>query len=83
MTTKTNDLETRLRDAFRNMDANQSQEIREAYYKAVEGLQALAETLESADVEIGEQNDHALIEEHLVACTAIEAMNQSLLGKIL
>jgi len=80
---KTNDLETRLREAFRTMDPHQAQEIREAYYKAVEGLHTLAESLEVADIGVGETNDHALIEEHLIACTAIEAMKHSLLGRIL
>ena len=41
--------ETILRDAFRKMDADQAQEIREAYYKAVEGLRCLADALEIAD----------------------------------
>ena len=82
-TKKTSDLETRLRDAFRAVDPRQAQEIRAAYYKAVEGLHALAESLELADVGVGETNDHALIEEHLIACTAIEAMKKSILGRIL
>jgi hypothetical protein len=72
-----------LRDVFRTMDAKQAQLIREAYYKAVEGLHALAETLEIADLEIGEQNGHALINEHLIACQAMETMRQSVLGRIL
>jgi hypothetical protein len=72
-----------LRDAFRSMDARQFQEIREAYYQAVEGLRSLAEALEIADVEVGELNDHALIEEHLLACMAMDAMKKSLLGRIL
>lgn len=76
-------LETNLRDAFQNMDPNQYQEIRKAYYKAVEGLQALAQTLEFADIGVGETNEHALIQEHLIACEAIHVMNRSLLGKIL
>ena len=84
MTTKENsDLETRLREAFRTMDPHQAQEIREAYYKAVEGLHTLAESLEIADIGVGETNDHALIEEHLHACMAIDAMKKSLLGRIL
>jgi hypothetical protein len=84
MTTKENsDLETRLREAFRTMDPRQAQEIREAYYKAVEGLHTLAESLEVADIGVGETNDHALIEEHLNACMAIDAMKHSLLGRIL
>lgn len=72
-----------LRDIFRTMDAHRAQEIREAYYKAVEGLSSLAESLEIADAEMGSPHDHALIEEHLVACQAIDAMKQSLLGRIL
>ncbi|MCC9609382.1 hypothetical protein LOC68_05490 [Blastopirellula sp. JC732] len=78
-----NALESKLRDALRKLDPHQAQEIREAYYKSVEGLQSLAETLEYADIELGETNEHILIDEHLVACEAIEAMNKSLLGKIL
>lgn len=82
-TKKISDLETRLREAFRTMDPHQAQEIREAYYKAVEGLHTLAESLEVADIGVGETNDHALIEEHLNACMAIDAMKNSLLGRIL
>lgn len=82
-TNKTSHLETRLREAFRTMDPHQAQEIREAYYKAVEGLHTLAESLEVADIGVGETNDHALIEEHLIACVAIDAMKNSILGRIL
>ena len=75
--------ERNLRDIFRTMDAHRAQEIREAYYKAVEGLSVLAETLEVADTDMACPHDHALIEEHLIACQAIEAMKKSLLGRIL
>ncbi len=75
--------ERNLRDIFRTMDAHRAQEIREAYYKAVEGLSALAESLELADLELGGPHDHALIHEHLIACQAIDAMKASLLGRIL
>ncbi len=40
-----------LRQIFKAMDAHQAQEIREAYYKAIEGLMTLAEALEIADGE--------------------------------
>ena len=40
-----------LRQIFKAMDAHQAQEIREAYYKAIEGLMTLAETLEIADAQ--------------------------------
>ncbi|MEZ6064166.1 MAG: hypothetical protein R3B90_00315 [Planctomycetaceae bacterium] len=72
-----------LREIFRTMDAHRAQAIREAYYKAVEGLSTLAETLEIADAEMGSPHDHALIHEHLIACQAIDAMKASLLGRIL
>ena len=75
--------ERNLRDIFRTMDAHRAQEIREAYYKAVEGLSALAESLEIADAEMGSPHDHALIEEHLIVWQAIDAMKASLLGRIL
>ena len=38
-----------LRGIFKSMDAHQAQEIRDAYYKAVEGLRTLADALEIAD----------------------------------
>lgn len=82
MTNRT-EREQNLRDIFRVMNAGQAQTIREAYYKAVEGLSTLAETLEIADLEMGSPHDHALIEEHLIACQAMDAMKASLLGRIL
>lgn len=78
-----NQSETVLREAFRKMNANQAQTIREAYYKAVEGLSALAEALEIGDLEVGESNDHALLGEHLLACQAIETIEKSFLGRVL
>jgi hypothetical protein len=74
------DAEQTLRQIFRTMDSQQAQRIREAYYKAAEGLHALAAELELADVAT---NDHALIHEHLTACRAMDAMKHSLLGRIL
>ncbi|WP_437226058.1 hypothetical protein SH661x_004384 [Planctomicrobium sp. SH661] len=65
------------------MDPHRAQEIREAYYKAIEGLSVLAESLEIADAKMGSPHDHALIEEHLIASQAIDAMKASLLGRIL
>jgi hypothetical protein len=74
--------ETILRDTLRRMDGDQYQAIREAYYKAVEGLQTLADALENAAEPAGETCD-AMITEHLIACEAIDAMNKSVLGRIL
>lgn len=71
-----------LKAIFRTMDAHQAQEIREAYYKAVEGLQTLAEALEIADAK---QSPTAgpLLDEHFIAIEAVEAMSKSVLGRIL
>ncbi len=71
-----------LKAIFRTMDAHRAQEIREAYYKAVEGLQTLAEALEIADAK---QSPTAgpLLDEHFIAIEAVEAISKSLLGRIL
>ena len=71
-----------LREIFRNMDGNKAQEIREAYYKAIEGLQSLAEALEIADAD-QPATAGPLLDEHFIAIEAIEAMKKSLLGRIL
>lgn len=71
-----------LRQIFRTMNADQAQEIREAYYKAVEGLMRLAETLEIADAQQPESGG-PLLTEHLYAVEALDAMNRSRLGTIL
>jgi len=78
MTSKQDQLKT----IFRTMDAHRAQEIREAYYKAVEGLQTLAEALEIADAK---QSPTAgpLLDEHFIAIEAVEAMSKSMLGRIL
>jgi hypothetical protein len=64
------------------LEANQAQEIRETYYKAVEGLMTLAETLEIADAR---QTEPAgpLITEHFYAVAALDAMKPSRLGAVL
>ena len=71
-----------LRDAFRTMEPHQAQEIREAYYKAIEGLRTLADALEIADAQ-QPQTAGPLLTEHLYACEALDAMRNSMLGKIL
>ncbi|MDZ4852140.1 MAG: hypothetical protein SGI77_22865 [Pirellulaceae bacterium] len=72
-----------LRGTFRTMDAFQAQEIRDAYYKAIEGLRTLADALEIADADNPGPASPLLIEEHLLACEAIGTMNRSLLGRFL
>ena len=71
-----------LRQIFRTMDAHQAQEIREAYYKAVESLRTLADTLEIADANQDESAGPLLVE-HLYAVEALDAMKKSRLGAIL
>jgi hypothetical protein len=71
-----------LREIFRSIDAHQAQEIRDAYYKAVEGLRTLADALEIADAR-QPQSAGPLIIEHLYAIEALDAMKRSRLGAIL
>jgi hypothetical protein len=71
-----------LRQIFKTMDAHQAQEIRDAYYKAIEGLMTLAETLEIADAQ-QTLSAGPLLTEHFHAVQALDAMKNSRLGKIL
>ena len=77
-----NEKQKQLRDLFKNMDPDRYQEIRDAYYKAIEGLQTLAEALEIADAR---QTETAgpLLDEHFIALEAVEAMSKSNLGAVL
>ena len=72
-----------LRETFRSMDADHAQRIRDAYYRAVEGLRTLADTLEIADAEMPGPTNELLISEHLLACEAITTMRKSELGRVL
>lgn len=71
-----------LRQVLQQLDATQAQEIRDAYYKAIEGLQALAQVLELADADQTE-NAGPLLTEHFHAVAALAALQQSRLGRIL
>ncbi len=74
--------ETNLRGIFKGMDAHQAQEIREAYYKAIEGLMTLSQALEIADAQ---QTPSAgpLLDEHYLAVQALDALKHSRLGAVL
>ena len=71
-----------LRLIFKAMDAHRAQEIRESYYKAIEGLRTLADTLEIADANQDESAGPLLVE-HFYAVEAIDTMKNSRLGAIL
>lgn len=75
--------ESNLRETFRTMNADRAQEIRAAFYKAMEGLRGLADALEIADFEMPGPTNELLIEEHLLACQALTTMKRSELGRIL
>jgi len=75
--------EKTLRETFRNINVDYATEIRRAYYKALEGLQTLADTLELADAEMPGPTNEQLMAEHLLACAAIDTMNKSELGRVL
>jgi hypothetical protein len=81
--TKLTDTDKRLREIFRTMDADQAQEVRESYYKAMEGLRGLADALEIADAEHSGDTTDLLIGEHLLAVQALDAMKRSELGRVL
>lgn len=68
--------EQALRGAFKHMNADVAQDIREAYYKAADGLAALVELLGPANVE-------ALVAECKIAKAALKAFDKSELGKVL
>lgn len=68
--------EAALKSAMKTMSGSDYQNVCESYYKVMEGLQALADALESA----GESD--AVMAEHLIACNALQAMRASALGKI-
>lgn len=76
------DSKDQLSQIFRTMEGNLAQEIRDAYYKAIEGLMALARELEFADADLSE-SPTPLLDEHMYAVTALEAMKHSQLGAIL
>ena len=77
-----NEKQKQLTDLFKNMAPAEYQEIREAYYKAVEGLQTLAQALEIADAKQA-QTAGPLLDEHFIALEACDAMDKSDLGRIL
>lgn len=70
-----------LKAALQNLDPDTFQSIREAYYKAMEGLHGLAEALERADAN---QLPPAgpLLDEHFIAIEALGVMQRSDLGRL-
>lgn len=72
-----------LRETFRNMDGDRAREIRDAYFKAVEGLRTLADALELADARMPGPTSKLLIHEHLLATEALLTMEKSDLGRVL
>jgi len=70
-----------LKTILGNLDPTQYQEIRDAYYKAMEGLHALAETLEIADAK-QPKTAGPLLDEHYLATEALDAMKKSQLGRM-
>jgi hypothetical protein len=75
--------EKALREIFGKMNADDAQRIREAYYKAAEGLRTLADTLEEADARLPQPANELLMREHFLACDALTIMRKSELGRVL
>lgn len=80
-TPASNTNEPELRTTMLNLTPEQFQEIRQAYFQTMEGLHVLAESLERF-APAGDGSDCPMINEHLIVCTAIEAMKKSVLGRI-
>ena len=72
-----------LRPLFENMNPARADEIRQAYYDAVAGLQNLVTALEVADSECSMPEIDLLLSEHLLAVQALNVMNKSRLGEVL
>ena len=73
-----------LKSQLAKLSPERHQEVREAYYKAAEGLSALLSATEFADLDLhAEQGNEAgpLIVEHLQACEAYDAFKKLDLGR--
>ena len=68
-----------LRTAMQKLTPEAHQRIREAYYKMMEGLHALAEATEEL---AGDSETDPLLIEHMMACAAIEVLRKSRLGAV-
>jgi hypothetical protein len=82
-TTETGNSESRLREALQSLESHQTNNVREAYYKSIEGLYALVDSLEIAKSAAGQAGSDVLLEEYLSACAAMNIMTSSMLGRIL
>ena len=74
--------DARLREIFKTMDPHKAQEIRDAYYKVMEGIYTLVEALEIED-STQTPNAGPLLDEHFIALDALKAISRSCLGKVL
>ena len=81
MATKMDEHQSRLVCTMDAVENDEYSKIRDAYYKAVEGLQCLANVLELADARQARPAG-ALLDEHFIAVKAFEVMQGSSLGKI-
>ncbi len=73
----------RLRELFRKMPPAQVKEISEAFYDVLGGLQTLKIQLELADLDYDDAKAGPLLEEYMLAITALEIMKRSRLGAVL
>jgi hypothetical protein len=74
---------SQLSDIFQQLNPYRAQEIREAYFDAVAGLQNLVTALEVADSECSTPEMNLLLDEHLLAAQALQVMKKSQLGEVL
>lgn len=74
---------------IRKLSPEIAEKIRQAYFKAAEGLDDLVALTEQADLQIAlsesrdsSDDDLPLIGEHLIFCHALEVFNTSRMGKV-
>ena len=72
-----------LRKAIGKLPAADQQEIRTAYYDAITALRTLFVALEASDLDYCNAEGGILIEEHLIAVEAYDALRRSKIGAVL
>lgn len=73
-------MKTKLKPALAALSPERFAAVREAYFKAAEGLRALAAELEQADADLLARSGSELLDEHLVMVEAVEVFDRSRLG---
>lgn len=74
-------MKTKLKPALAALSPARFAAVREAYFKAAEGLRTLAAELEHADADLLARSGSELLNEHLLIAEALEIFDRSQLGR--